>query len=74
MFLDDGTIIILIITTACREEIEETTGKLYTEVWVGEAGGDIFAFASMVTIPSLIIFLLFQKWFLRSVASSGIKG
>lgn len=36
--------------------------------------GDIFAFASMVTIPSLIIFLLFQKWFLRSVASSGIKG
>jgi len=36
--------------------------------------GDIFAFASMVTIPSLIIFLLFQKWFIRSVASSGIKG
>lgn len=36
--------------------------------------GDIFAFASMVTIPSLIIFLLFQKWFMRSVASSGIKG
>ena len=36
--------------------------------------GDIFAFASMVTIPSLIIFLLFQKWFMSSVASSGIKG
>jgi len=36
--------------------------------------GDIFAFASMITIPSLIIFLLFQKWFMRSVASSGIKG
>ena len=36
--------------------------------------GDIFAFASMVTVPSLIIFLLFQKWFMRSVASSGIKG
>jgi len=36
--------------------------------------GDIFAFATMVTIPSLIIFLLFQKWFVRSVASSGIKG
>ena len=37
-------IIILIMTTACRKEIEETIGKLYTEVWVGEAGGDIFAF------------------------------
>ena len=36
--------------------------------------GDIFAFASMVTIPSLIIFLLFQKWFIHSVASSGVKG
>ncbi|HBY56916.1 MAG TPA: sugar ABC transporter permease [Candidatus Atribacteria bacterium] len=36
--------------------------------------GDIFAFASMITIPSLVIFLLFQKWFIRSVASSGIKG
>ena len=36
--------------------------------------GDIFAFASMITIPSLIIFLLFQKWFIHSVASSGIKG
>ena len=36
--------------------------------------GDIFAFASMITIPSLIIFLLFQKWFVQSVASSGMKG
>jgi len=36
--------------------------------------GDIFAFASMITIPSLIVFLLFQKWFMQSVASSGIKG
>lgn len=36
--------------------------------------GDIFAFASMITIPSIIIFLLFQKWFVRSVASGGIKG
>jgi len=36
--------------------------------------GDIFAFAAMVTIPSLVIFLLFQRWFIQSVASSGIKG
>ncbi|RKX78814.1 MAG: carbohydrate ABC transporter permease [Spirochaetes bacterium] len=36
--------------------------------------GDIFSFASMMTIPLLVIFLLFQKWFVRSVASSGIKG
>lgn len=35
--------------------------------------GDIFAFASMITIPLLVVFLLFQKWFVRSVASTGIK-
>lgn len=39
-----------------------------------KAWGDIFAFASMTTIPLLVIFLLFQKWFVRSVASSGVKG
>jgi len=36
--------------------------------------GDLLAFASMITIPVLIIFLIFQKWFVQSVASTGIKG
>jgi multiple sugar transport system permease protein len=35
--------------------------------------GDIFAFASMITIPVLVVFLLFQKVFVQSVATSGIK-
>ena len=34
----------------------------------------IMAFSSMVVIPVLIVFGLFQKWFIRSIASSGIKG
>jgi multiple sugar transport system permease protein len=36
--------------------------------------GDLMAFAAMITIPVLIVFLLFQKWFVQSVASTGIKG
>jgi multiple sugar transport system permease protein len=36
--------------------------------------GQILAYAAMITIPVLIVFLLFQKWFIRSVASTGIKG
>lgn len=36
--------------------------------------GDIMAFAAMITIPVLIVFLLFQKWFVQSVATSGVKG
>jgi multiple sugar transport system permease protein len=41
----------------------------YPRLW-----GDIMAFASMITIPVLIVFLLFQKWFVQSVASTGVKG
>lgn len=36
--------------------------------------GDIMAFAAMITIPVLIVFMLFQKWFVQSVATSGVKG
>jgi multiple sugar transport system permease protein len=36
--------------------------------------GDLMAFASMITVPVLIVFLIFQKWFVQSVATSGIKG
>lgn len=36
--------------------------------------GDIMAFAAMITIPVLIVFLLFQRWFMQSVATSGVKG
>lgn len=36
--------------------------------------GEIMAYASMVTIPVLIVFLLFQKRFVRSMASAGVKG
>lgn len=41
----------------------------YPRLW-----GDTLAFASMITIPVLIVFALFQKWFVQSVASSGVKG
>lgn len=36
--------------------------------------GDIFAFASMMTLPLLIIFIIFQKHFVESIARTGIKG
>jgi multiple sugar transport system permease protein len=38
------------------------------------AWGSIMGYAAMVTIPVLITFLLFQKWFVQSVSSSGVKG
>jgi multiple sugar transport system permease protein len=36
--------------------------------------GDIFAFGMMMVLPVLLIFLLFQPWFVRGVAASGVKG
>ena len=36
--------------------------------------GQIFAFSAMITLPILVLFLAFQKQFVQSVASSGIKG
>ena len=36
--------------------------------------GDIFAFGVMMVLPVLVVFVLFQNWFVRGVATSGIKG
>lgn len=38
------------------------------------AWGQIMAYASLVTLPVLAIFAVFQRWFIQSVASSGVKG
>lgn len=36
--------------------------------------GDIMAFGVMMVAPVLLVFLLFQRWFVRGVATAGIKG
>lgn len=36
--------------------------------------GQIMAFGVMMVAPVLLIFLMFQRWFVQSVASSGLKG
>jgi multiple sugar transport system permease protein len=32
------------------------------------------AFGVMMVAPVLVVFVLFQKWFVRGIARSGIKG
>jgi multiple sugar transport system permease protein len=36
--------------------------------------GDIMAYAAMMTLPLLVVFLIFQRYFVRGVASTGVKG
>jgi multiple sugar transport system permease protein len=40
----------------------------------GIAWGQIMAYASMITVPILVLFIAFQKAFVNSIASSGVKG
>lgn len=40
----------------------------------GTPWGQIMAYTSLITIPVVVVFLLFQKAFISSVASSGVKG
>ncbi len=60
-----------------------TRGDMYRPLMVGMYAffnqaplrwGDVMAFATMIILPVLIMFLLFQKWFLRSAASTGSIG
>ncbi|NDY91849.1 carbohydrate ABC transporter permease [Ideonella livida] len=36
--------------------------------------GPVMAFAVMTTLPTLLVFIVFQRWFVKSAISSGIKG
>lgn len=36
--------------------------------------GQVMAYATVVSVPVLVAFVVFQRWFVRSVAGSGIKG
>jgi multiple sugar transport system permease protein len=49
-------------------------GLSYFRVQMPQVSAQVMALASMVVIPVLIVFSLFQKWFIRSIASAGIKG
>jgi multiple sugar transport system permease protein len=49
-------------------------GLFVNDQLVGDKWGPIMAFAALATIPVLIVFLVFQRGFIRSVASSGVKG
>lgn len=36
--------------------------------------GAVMAYATLITIPVLAAFMIFQRWFVRSVVGSGVKG
>lgn len=50
---------------------------LQISVFAGQlppAWGQVMAFGVLLVIPVIIVFLLFQRWFIEGVASSAVKG
>ncbi|WP_237742123.1 carbohydrate ABC transporter permease [Arthrobacter sp. CAL618] len=50
---------------------------LQISVFAGQlppAWGQVLAFGVLLVIPVIIVFLLFQRWFIEGVASSAVKG
>ncbi len=63
-------------TLVTRDDSLRTLPQVLKALYASEYTfwGEIFAFGVMATLPALVVFLLFQKQFVQSVASSGIKG
>lgn len=40
----------------------------------GTAWGQIMAYSTLITVPIILVFIIFQRAFVASVASSGVKG
>jgi multiple sugar transport system permease protein len=38
------------------------------------AWGEIMAYSSMITVPVVALFIAFQRSFVNSIASTGVKG
>jgi multiple sugar transport system permease protein len=36
--------------------------------------GEVKAYASLITVPVVVLFIAFQRSFINSIASSGVKG
>jgi multiple sugar transport system permease protein len=69
-----GTYLWPLLTTHSPDYWPIMVGLSYFRNQQPQVPAQIMAFSSMVVIPVLIVFGLFQKWFIRSIASSGIKG
>jgi len=57
-----------------REELRPVMVGIQYFFQLNVAWGQIMAYASMITIPVLVLFLGFQRSFINSIASSGVKG
>jgi multiple sugar transport system permease protein len=57
-----------------REELRPVMVGMQYFFQLDTAWGEVMAYTSLITIPVLVMFLSFQRAFVSSIASSGVKG
>jgi multiple sugar transport system permease protein len=57
-----------------KEELRPVMIGMQYFFQLNPAWGELMAYASLITLPVLVMFLAFQRSFVASIASSGVKG
>lgn len=57
-----------------KEELRPVMVGMQYFFQLNTAWGEVMAYTSLITLPVLIVFLVFQRSFVSSIAASGVKG
>jgi multiple sugar transport system permease protein len=57
-----------------KEELRPVMVGMQYFFQLNTAWGEVMAYTSLITVPVLIVFLIFQRAFVSSIAASGVKG
>ncbi|MGP9604839.1 carbohydrate ABC transporter permease [Brachybacterium sp. AOP42-E1-35] len=57
-----------------QEELRPSSVGMQYFFQLNTAWGEVMAYATMITLPVLIVFFLFQRTFVTSISASGLKG
>lgn len=74
MYQPDGLINSLLAMVVQSEELRPVMLGIDYFKQLNTSWGQIMAYSSLITIPVLVLFVSFQRAFINSIASSGVKG
>jgi multiple sugar transport system permease protein len=63
-----------VMITAGRPELQPLPLGLLNYLGTTPNWGGFYAYATMMVVPVVVVFLFFQRWFVQGVASTGSKG
>ena len=63
-----------VMVTAARPNLQPVTLGLYNFLGTRPDWGQFYAYTTMMVLPVVLVFLVFQRWFVQGAATSGLKG